>query len=112
MTLQEITPDLATQFGSTTGALVADVKAGTPADKAGIQSGDVIKKMNGQVVEDFHQLRLAISALPPGTTITLDLLRNGTPKTVTVKLGNRSEAGMAGENGNTGGAPGSDTGVL
>src|SRR5208283_3094496 len=61
--LQELTPELAAQFGTASGALVADVQAGTPAEKAGLKSGDIITQLNGKVVIDFRQLRLAIAQL-------------------------------------------------
>jgi len=95
VTLQEITPDLATQFGTTHGALVADVQAGSPAAKAGLKSGDVIVKFNGKPVEDFRQLRLTVSQLPPGTDATLDYLRDGKTQTSSLKLGSRPSSALA-----------------
>ena len=96
VSLQEITPDLAAQFGTTTGALVSDVSPGTPADKAGLKAGDVITMMNGKKVEDFSQLRLAVSEMAPGTEVTLDILRDSKPLTLKIKLGERPTKSLAG----------------
>jgi serine protease Do len=93
--LQALNPDLAAQFGSSAGALVSDVRAGTPADKAGVKSGDLITKMNGKLVVDHLRLKLAISQLPPGSAVTLDYLRDGKPGTVTITLGERPAQNLA-----------------
>ena len=109
----EITPDLAEEFGTASGALVTDVQPGSPAEKAGIQSGDIITKLNGKSMADTPQLRLAISELIPGTTVTMEYLRKGKTATATVKLGDRSDKSLAGgAGGPDGGAPADDTGVL
>jgi serine protease Do len=83
--------DLAKQFKvpDTAGALVGDVIAGGPAEKAGIKNGDVIRKLNGQQVEDAGQLTAAVTSLNPGTVATLEILRDGQPMTIQVTLGER-----------------------
>jgi serine protease Do len=75
-------PDLA-------GALVDDVTKGGPADKAGIKNGDVIRKINGQTVDDSNQLIAMITDMNPGSEATLDVLRDGQPLTIRVTLGER-----------------------
>jgi len=107
--LQELNPDLAEQFGSSSGALISDVRAGTPAEKAGVKSGDIITKMDGKTVVDFQQLRLAISELPPGTAVTLDYIRDGKPGTVKITLGELPAQNLAGGDNGSGH---SDEGVL
>jgi serine protease Do len=86
-----LTPDLAKQFKvpDTAGALVEDVSSGGPAEKAGIKNGDVIRKLNGQVVGDSGQLTAAVTNLNPGAEATLDVLRDGQPMTIKVTLGER-----------------------
>jgi serine protease Do len=96
--LQELTPELAAQFGTASGALVADVQAGTPAEKAGVKSGDIITQLNGNAVIDFRQLRLAIAQLPPGSSVSFAYIRDGKPGTVTVKLGERPNQNLAADN--------------
>jgi len=97
--LQDVSGDLAKQFGlpDQNGALVDDVLTNTPAEKAGIKSGDVIVEFNGKSVADANSLLLEVSENEPGTSVTLKLIRNNSPKTVTVKLGDRP--GELAENG-------------
>jgi serine protease Do len=85
---QDITPGLAQQFNLSTqnGALVGDVVAGTPAEKAGIKSGDVIIAFNGKDVSDAHGLQLAVSQCEPGSPATVKLIRNGVQKDLTITL--------------------------
>jgi serine protease Do len=94
--LQDITPDLAKQFNLTgdNGALVGDVLPNTPAEKAGIKSGDVIVGFNGKDIADAHGLQLAVSQSEPGTPATVKLIRDGKEKSVTVAL-----AQLPGQNG-------------
>ncbi len=94
--LQPLTPDLAAQFGTGTGALVNDVVPDGPAAKAGLKSGDIITKLNGKTVENSNHLQLAIISLAPGTKVTLEYLRYGQAATVTVKLDVRQPRGVAG----------------
>jgi serine protease Do len=85
---QDLTPDLAQEFNipNASGALVGDVYPNTPAEKAGLLSGDVILSINGQDIADAHSLTLTVSELAPGSTTTLKILRDGAPKTVTLVL--------------------------
>jgi len=87
--IQPVTPELATAFNlkEPTGALVSDVAPGSPADKAGIQHGDVITSLDGKKVEGPRELRLMVGAMPPGAKATLKFLRNGQEKEAKVELG-------------------------
>jgi len=87
--MQDLNADLAQQFGVSgqNGVLVDDVMPGSPADKAGIESGDVIVDFNGQEVDNGHSLQLAVTDCSPGSTATVKLVRNGEEKTITLKLG-------------------------
>ncbi|MBV8550111.1 MAG: Do family serine endopeptidase [Acidobacteriaceae bacterium] len=91
VTLQDLTPDLAQQFGLKDGhgAIVNNVTAGSPGDKAGLKSGDVITAINGHKVENSDELTLDVISHPPGSSVTLDLLRNGQPTTIKVTLAQR-----------------------
>ena len=77
--VQLLSPDLAQSLGipNAHGVLVGSVEPGSPADKAGIKSGDAITGMNGEAVEDPNSFRNDIANTAPGTTITLTLLRDG-----------------------------------
>ena len=82
---------LAKQFKvpDTAGALAQDITAGGPADKAGLKTGDVIRKLNGQIIQDGNQLTAQVTNLNPGTVATLDILSDGQPMTLKVTLGER-----------------------
>jgi serine protease Do len=86
---QDVTPDMAKEFGEkeTRGALVADVSADSPAQKSGIERGDIILEVNGKPVADSNELRMTISMMPPDSDANLKVLRNGSEKQVAVKLG-------------------------
>src|ERR1700681_46204 len=88
--IQNLTPELATAFklDRTTGALVGDVSPGSPADKAGLKSGDVITQLNGKPIEDASQLKLRVAETTPGSKVQLTVNRNGESKTFDVTLGN------------------------
>ena len=85
---QDITPAMAQALHSkqTQGVLIGDVTAGAPAAAAGLQRGDVILDLNGQKIDDSNQLRMRVSLTPPGTTVQLKVLHDGSEKTVAVKL--------------------------
>ena len=87
--IQPVTPELAAAFNlkESTGALVSDVAPGSPAEKAGIQHGDVITLLDDKKVEGPRELRLMIGAMQPGKKAALKLLRGGQEKEVTVELG-------------------------
>ncbi|MEK4031854.1 DegQ family serine endoprotease [Methylocystis sp. IM3] len=93
--LQRLTPVLAKamKLDVASGALVADVFSGSPAEKARIEPGDVIIKMDGIAVTSANDLRIRIGEKRPDVTIRLTLLRNGDEETVMATLkAERSEA--------------------
>ncbi len=95
--IQNLTPDLATAFklDRTTGALVGDVTPDSPADKAGLKSGDVITQLNGQPIEGASQLKLRVAESTPGSKVQVAVNRNGEAKTFDVTLGNLPENKVA-----------------
>jgi serine protease Do len=88
--IQEVTPDLAEDLGlkAPRGALVAEPQAGSPAAKAGIESGDVIVSVNGKEARDSREVARVISNLPPGSSATVNVIRKGEEKSFNVVLGN------------------------
>jgi serine protease Do len=90
VSIQDVTPSLARQFDlkEDKGALVGDVVADGPADKAGLKSGDVIEKLNGNTVADSRHLKMEIANMAPGETTPMEILRNGSTKTLKVRIGN------------------------
>jgi Do/DeqQ family serine protease len=88
VTIQPLTSDIARSLhmDNAQGALVNAVTPDSPADKAGMQRGDVITAVNGRTVQDSNSLRNEISEMMPGTNTKLTLLRNGKEQTVDVTL--------------------------
>jgi serine protease Do len=79
VTVQEVTPAIAKAIGldSPKGALVGDVSPNSPAQKAGLQSGDVILSLNNTPILESNQLRMNISMMETGQTLKLKVFRNG-----------------------------------
>jgi putative serine protease PepD len=78
----------ASQKGSTSvGAVVKEVVAGSAADKAGIQPGDIVMSVNGVPISSSSDLTATIRSLAAGTTTDLVIVRGGKPQTITVTLG-------------------------
>jgi serine protease Do len=98
--IQNLTPGLAQAFkaGTTNGALVSGVTPGSPADVAGLQSGDVIVEFGGQPIADANQLKLRAAETDPGTTVLVKVKRNGEPKTFNVILKQSTENETANAN--------------
>lgn len=71
----------------TQGALVSDVQEGSPAEKAGIQQGDVIIKLDGKEIIGPSQLRNEIASRPPDSQVQLTIIRDGRERTINVRLG-------------------------
>ncbi len=86
--LQDVDDSMAKALGMDRpmGAMVNEVMPGKPAQKAGIQAGDVITKVNGRDVASQSQARNTISMMKPGTKINLTVNRDGKPLEVPVTL--------------------------
>jgi len=86
--VQPVTAGIAESLGlkDAAGALVAEAQPDTPAAKAGIQPGDVITAVNGTAIKDSRSLAREISAMGPGSSAKLGILRKGDSKTITVTL--------------------------
>jgi len=106
--IQDLSPEIAKAFNYNLsgGALIGDVSPNTPASKAGLQKGDVIVKLNGQPVNDYVDLRLRISQMAPGTSVKLDVWRDGRTQDYSVALGELPEKAEAEESTGTEGGGG------
>src|SRR5205085_1818267 len=91
VSLQSLTPDLAQQFGlkDSHGAIVGDVTPGAPGAKAGLKTGDVITAIDGKRVQGSDDLTMDVISHSPGSTVGLDIVRNGQPMKINVTLGTR-----------------------
>lgn len=97
VTIQRVTENDAKALGlpQTTGALIASVGKGQPADRAGVRQGDVVLEVNGIKVKNNNDLLKQIASLAPGQKARLTLWRNGKQVVKTVTLGQRGEKTMA-----------------
>jgi Do/DeqQ family serine protease len=85
VSMYTVTPDIAHSLGlaNAMGALVSQVVDGSPAEKAGIHTGDVITSVNGQPVKSNSELRNSIGLMRVGDKVEIGLLRDGKPLKVT-----------------------------
>ena len=72
---------------NTNGSLVAAVEKGGPADKAGMEPGDVIVKFDGKPIVASSDLPRAVGNTKPGRTVPVEVLRKGNEKTLNVTVG-------------------------
>ena len=87
--IQNLDPALAKQFGlkdETSGVLVSDVTTKSPAEKAGVKTGDVILEFNGKPVRDSRHLKLQVAQTAPGESVPMKVLRDGKTKTLQVMV--------------------------
>jgi Do/DeqQ family serine protease len=89
--VQEVTPELAESFRlpSTSGALIAGVMRGSPADKAGIKPGDLLVAIDGKPVTDSQVMLGLIAALAPGQEARFNLRRDGKEVELAIAIGKR-----------------------
>lgn len=110
VSVQYVTSDLAASLGmkNVAGVLVSGVSTGSPAEKAGIKSGDVILDVNGTSVNDVNELRNMIASAGANSEVTLTVFRNGATNQVKVKLAefNPQAASANGSGGQNPNSPG------
>ncbi|WAS54574.1 Do family serine endopeptidase [Burkholderia ambifaria] len=88
---QDVTPEIAESFGlqQKTGAIVAGVLQGGPADKAGIKPGDILVSVNGDEITDTTKLLNTVAQIKPGTSTKVHVVRKGKEFDVNVVIGKR-----------------------
>jgi serine protease Do len=91
--IQEVTRELADSFGleRPQGALVNSVENGGPADKAGIETSDVILTFNGKQVESSGDLPRIVGQTKPGSRVMVELWRKGKSKNISIVVGEIEE---------------------
>ena len=87
--IQEISKELADSFGmkNTNGALIAGVEKGGPADKSGLEAGDIILKFDGKAIAASSDLPRVVAAVKPGKTVSAEVLRKGATKILSITVG-------------------------
>ncbi|MDB5969822.1 MAG: mucD [Hydrocarboniphaga sp.] len=97
VTIQAVTQDLAKSFGldKPQGALVSNVEKDSPAERAGIEPGDVIVKLDGKTIDETAELPAAVAAMQPGSKIKLTVWREGREKELSAKLDEMTDKQVA-----------------
>ncbi|MGA3131890.1 MAG: Do family serine endopeptidase [Terracidiphilus sp.] len=87
--MNDVTPENAQFFNlpDATGAVISQVSPDSPASRAGLKTGDVLRDLNGKKIEDGRALQVAVSETAPGAAIDLGILRDGKPQTIHVTVG-------------------------
>ena len=98
--MQDINEDLydTMDLQSRKGTIVSDIVEGSPADKSGLESGDVITNFEGKDITNGAELKNLVSSASPGSEITLTIMRDGKTKDITVILEERLGTEMASNN--------------
>ena len=88
VSINDVTPENSKFFdmSKAQGAVVSEVTPDSPGEKAGLKVGDVITKIDGKDVTDAGQLQADVTELQPGTTVHLDVIRDGKSTTVPVTV--------------------------
>ena len=91
--IQEVSYDLAKSFGldKASGALIAKIMPNSAAQQAGLQVGDIVRKVNGEEVRASSDLPVMVGSIMPGKEVTLSIWRGGKQTDVKVKLGSAAE---------------------
>ena len=98
--MQDINEDLydTMDLQSRKGTIVSDIVEGSPADKSGLESGDVITNFEGKDITNGAELKNLVSSASPGSEITLTIMRDGKTKDIAVILEERLGTEMASNN--------------
>ncbi len=102
--MNNVTPENATFFNlpDATGAIVSQVTPDSPADHAGLKTGDVMRELNGKKIISSSALQVAVSQIAPGTAIQLGVLRDGKQETLKVTVGEFHKNAEEADNSNSG----------
>lgn len=86
--IDQVTKDVAesTGLGKPSGALVRGVESGSPADKAGVEAGDIIVKFDGKAIEKHSDLSRLVGSIKPGSKSTMTVFRRGGTKELSVTV--------------------------
>jgi serine protease Do len=95
--IQPVSNDIAESLGlkAAKGALINQIQPDSPAIKAGIETGDVVLSLSGELVEDPKDLARKIAAIPPGSAADVVVWRDGVEKTLSVSITKLTETAMA-----------------
>lgn len=99
LSVQDLTPDLAKAFGikETRGAVIAKTFKDSPAEKAGLKTGDVVISINGRPVSSSAELRNVFGLLQIGEVAVVDVIRDGKPRTLRIAIAEPVRASLEGK---------------
>jgi len=89
--VQELTPELAESFklGNTQGVLITEIMRHSPAEQAGVKTGDILLSIDNQPIQNWSTMLETVANLTPNTNAIFKLVRSGTEMVVTIKVGKR-----------------------
>src|SRR5579872_336850 len=105
ISMNNVTPENATFFNlpDASGAIVSQVTPDSPASRAGLKGGDVLRELNGKKIDNSSALQVAVSEMRPGNEVALGILRDGKQENIKVTVGEfHKEAEEASNDGNSG----------
>ena len=113
ISMNDVTPDNSSFFNlpDATGAIISQVTPDSPASRAGLKGGDVLRELNGQKIVNGSALQVAVSETAPGKVIDLGILRDGKPQTIKVTVGEFHKDSEVAENSEAGPAKGGRLGL-
>ncbi|WP_313706186.1 DegQ family serine endoprotease [Massilia sp.] len=99
VSIQDVNQGFADSFNldSPEGALIANVERGSPAEKAGLKAGDIVRKVNGQPIIGSGDLPGSLAVAKPGDKVALDVWRDGKIVRLNATLGNAADRAMPSE---------------
>jgi serine protease Do len=114
ISMNDVTPENAHFFNlqNAEGAIVAQVTPDSPASKGGLQTGDVITRVDDTKVVNGSTLQVVVSEMAPGAKITLGVIRNGKPETLNLTVGEFHGSGEVASNDSQDDSGGAKTGKL
>jgi serine protease Do len=113
--IQDLNAELAASFGfeGTDGVLIGDTVADGPAAKSGLKSGDIVVRYDGKPVKNVNELRNAVTDTKVNSDVTVEVFRDGTKQTLTVRIGRLDQNALASDQNSSGsnGVQASDLGI-
>jgi serine protease Do len=103
VTVQDVNAGLAQSFGldRPRGALVSEVEKASPAERAGLEPGDVIVSLGGKTIERSGDLSMQVADTAPGSRVDLEVWRKGAPRSLSVTVGERKQEKVASADGSS-----------
>ena len=88
---QDLTPELAKDFGVNDGVLISKVELDSPAEKSGVKVGDIVVNFDGKEIKEVGPFRNIIAMKLPGDKVKMDVMRDGKKKTLEIVLTSRPD---------------------